>query len=378
MSAPAKLSRERVLDKISRELVTRFAAKPSWFGYRHLRSVPPDDIEILEPAATAEVPLPRNVASRDDLSRDRSIAGFSFWDVPQRAMQPTTLGVVRACRVLVQHDEWGDSHYAIVDDADRLLAVRGTMYQRAFHRDLMRAAPTVRFARATWILEEWDRNYAHWLQWHLTKIALLQQHGRGEHIILPPLRSFVAASVEMLDVRDALPLTPTVMRIDELTVTGIDPYRPSLLTELRRRLGAENGAPSRKLYISRRDATRRRLLDEERCWEILAARGFERVFMEDHPFRGQIELMMQAAAVVSLHGAGLANLLFAPHGTHVVEIADATFPNPQYYALSGALGHAYWLLHAQPASDLRPGYHDLSLDVAALASVLDRVDEALR
>jgi capsular polysaccharide biosynthesis protein len=368
---------ERLLNRAARELVTRFDVSPRRVGYRHFRPAYLEEFahRVLDLPGTSLAPLPRNVASREELGRDASITGFSFHDVPSRALEPTVLAVVPDCRIFVATDAWKDRHYAILTGG-RELRARGTYFQRVLHAPLV-SAPAVRLPRATWILEAWDRNYAHWLQWHLTKVALLQREGGAEPILIPPRQGFVAASLDLLQAQGT-ELPGSALEVEELTVVMMDLYRPSLLRELRARMtGDAAPAPARKLFISRRDATRRRLLNEERCRERLQAHGYERVFMEDYAFRDQVALMQQAAAVVALHGAGLANILFAPEGLHVLEIADASFPNPQYYALAAAMGHSYWLLQAQPAGDFRPGYHDLTVDEEELERVLAGVDAAL-
>jgi len=70
-------------------------------------------------------------------------------------------------------------------------------------------------------------------------------------------------------------------------------------------------------------------------------------------------------------------MMFAPPALHVIEISDVTFPNPQFYALAGALGHHYWLLDGHPAAELRPGYHDVSVDPADVEVTVEKVEAAL-
>ncbi|HUR82856.1 MAG TPA: glycosyltransferase family 61 protein [Thermoanaerobaculia bacterium] len=364
---------QRLFNRAARELVTRFDVHPARVGWRHVPPVRITDLEhrVVHPAGTSTAPLPRNVASRDALSRDRRITGFSFDDVPQRELEPTIVAEARDCRILIATDVWGDRHYAILTRERRQLHVRGTYFQRALHAPLVEA-PAVRMPHATWILEAWDRNYAHWLQWHLTKIVLLEG---TDDFLIPPRTGFAGASLDLLHA-PGIELPGNVIDVERLTVIGMDSYRPSLLRALRAQL-ATNAQPARRLFISRRDASRRRLLNEDRCWSLLESHGFERVFMEDHSFAQQVAMMQEAAAVVALHGAGLANILFAPEGAHVVEIADEAFPNPQYYALSACMGHHYWLLQARPAGEYRPGYHDLVADEEELARVLPEVVASL-
>ena len=63
-------------------------------------------------------------------------------------------------------------------------------------------------------------------------------------------------------------------------------------------------------------------------------------------------------------------MIFCAAGTHVVEIADTGYPNPNFYALAAAMGHPYWLIDAKGVG---PGHAlDRDLSVAPKA-VLDTV-----
>jgi len=368
----------RLLNRAARELVTRARVAPARVGYRFLPPRLPRefDYEQIDPPELSRAPLPRNVGSRDELPRESKRWGFSFHDVPERMMAETFIATIPNCRVLTAADEWGDPHYAIVTEDDGVLRVRGTEFERNLHAKLLASAErAVHVAEAAWIPEAWDRNYSHWVMWHLTKMLLLRERRPSLPMIVPggsPLAPVIDRSMSMLGITNTMPLPSNVTRVDRLTVAGFDDFRPSLLRNVRDAL-RRPGTPKRNLFISRSKASRRRLRNEDELLPLLREHGFERVVMEDHSFDEQVALASDAAVLVSVHGTGLANMLFAPEGLHVVEISDRTFPNPQFYALASALGHHYWLLWGQPVGELRPGYHDVSVDVAAVASVLTRI-----
>ena len=97
---------------------------------------------------------------------------------------------------------------------------------------------------------------------------------------------------------------------------------------------------SERIYISRQNAVSRRVLNEEELIDALSPLGFTAYRLEELPIDEQIRLFEHAECVVSPHGAGLANLLFAPSAS-VVEAFGSRFVTPHYYLLAKALGLPY-------------------------------------
>lgn len=78
--------------------------------------------------------------------------------------------------------------------------------------------------------------------------------------------------------------------------------------------------PQRLLYISRRKASHRRLVNERALEQGLEKLGFATHCFEDIPFERQAALMREASVIVTVHGSALANAMFARPGTRIVEI----------------------------------------------------------
>ena len=78
--------------------------------------------------------------------------------------------------------------------------------------------------------------------------------------------------------------------------------------------------PGRKIYISRRNAGRRRILNDAEMEALLVRRGFEMVTLGPQPIEEQARLFAEADVIVAQHGAALTNLLYASPGAKVVEI----------------------------------------------------------
>lgn len=365
---------------------------PRWLGYRWVASDGPRDaverererggdasyVSVHAPAI-AEHPLPRNVQDRSDLSDDAGWWRFSFRDVPSRRSGETGIFTLPSCRLAWYRDERDDFHPAVLTSSHRALATRELVF-RPGHGRFLRAArgEPLRMERATWILERVYHNYSHWLTAHLPKLVLLQARGELADVVLPmDPPEFVTSSLRMLgiDPHDHRTFDPNrVLEIERLTLLETDRYRPELLRPVRDALSAPAPArAARRVFVSREACTRRRLLNEDDIWPRFEAAGFERVRMEDLDFAAQVRLMGETAVLCAPHGAGLTNMMFCREGTHVVEIADPGFPNPNFYALSSAMGHAYWYVEARSVGDVHPLERDLVVEAAKVDELLARL-----
>lgn len=76
----------------------------------------------------------------------------------------------------------------------------------------------------------------------------------------------------------------------------------------------------RRIFVSREDATSRRIENEAELAPILEAHGFERVVLSEMPYEAQLRAFAEAEAVVATHGAGLTHLFAARPGTKVLEM----------------------------------------------------------
>ena len=368
--------------RISRKAV-QWGISPSWVGYRWVeKETVPEYLnrkgmlhkkeyhEVVHETAVAENPLPCNVKDRNELPDDRGWWGYSYRDVPSRISGETFIATLPDCKVVpsinpADNDFW----VAILNSDERSLELNQISF-RPWHAKVMRSSPVVeKTDRATWFLERVYDNHSHWLTAHLPKLILLKKLGRLSDIILPPASGRTEAinsSLRMLgidpaDYRTFDPARPLLVK--ELTVIGTDRFRPELLQSVRDEFSANHSdAPHRRIYISRAKAARRKLLNEDQVWAVLEKLGFEKVFMEDLDFQDQVAMMQQAAIVVAPHGAAITNILFCRPGTHVVEIADLSFPNPNFYALASAMGHRYWILNADSVGDMHPLEKDLQID----------------
>jgi capsular polysaccharide biosynthesis protein len=224
------------------------------------------------------------------------------------------------------------------------------------------------------LLSQWSTNYFHWMLDTLPRLALLAPEAQTELPVIVPdalgpviLDSLARAGVvpERLVRFDG-----TQFQVDELhfpSLVGRTGHLPGwAATWLRDLLGAAGDpGPPRRLYVSRADATWRRVVNEEAVVTLLAQRGFETILPGELSLDEQMAAFGAAEAVVGAHGAGFVGLVASRSAT-LVELFPDTWVNGCYYAMAAELGLPYWYLVGPSGR-----HHDFTVDLAALERTLD-------
>jgi len=111
--------------------------------------------------------------------------------------------------------------------------------------------------------------------------------------------------------------------------------------------------PRKRIYISRGRTKIRNCVNENQFMPQLERLGFQRYYLETMSVREQIELFQQADVIMGPHGAGLANMVFAPAGTQVIELATPYRPYDCFAQLAASCGHPFYWHFAQPVDGNR-------------------------
>ena len=130
---------------------------------------------------------------------------------------------------------------------------------------------------------------------------------------------------------------------------------------------------TRRLFVSRADATKRRLANEDEVFARLERFGFERVMPGRLPLADQVALFSGAEIVAGPHGAGLTNLIFMPEGGAVIEIFGRSLACGTYAWLSHLGGHDY----GHVVSDQTAEKRDFRLTGATLDAFEREVEAAV-
>lgn len=211
-------------------------------------------------------------------------------------------------------------------------------------------------------------NYYHWLFDSLPRLALLEAAGYDldaiEYFLLDDSkRAFQIESLARFGIGQSRLQHCSkrrVLRCERLIVPSMPAlvgYPPRWLCEyLRCRFTNDKKAPpSRKIYISRRHARGRKLLNELEILPLLVRRGYDIVDAERLAFSEQVDLFSSAREVISVHGAGLSNIVFAPRGARVLELASPLHNNLSFHtiAANSDLFHEHLVLNVAAGADRR-------------------------
>jgi capsular polysaccharide biosynthesis protein len=207
-------------------------------------------------------------------------------------------------------------------------------------------------------------NYYHWLLDSLPRWKLLLAAGGTDYdyVLLhsQPCR-FQDETLDLLGVPRAKRLRCAkrfVHQFDRLVVPAM-PFTPfparqiaPWICEWGRSLFPERTAGPVRLYLSRRGAQKRRLVNELELEARLKHLGFAIVQPEQLPVAEQAKLLGSATCIVAPHGAGLTNMLFAPPGARLIELLHPDFQSTCYKNLAAACGLPYTALVGRRTREL--------------------------
>ena len=233
------------------------------------------------------------------------------------------------------------------------------------------------------------RGIYHWIVDRLPRFAWLQepanQADKVPILISDVAPQFEMTSLEMMGLAERAHLVGDAVFVERLIVpvvgfrnlVGWDhvDWAMNTMVSVSLQRAKEAGVQlDERLYISRRDAKRRTLLNEEAVEAGFKDRGFAVYEFSKIPLWQQIALVYSAKVVAGPHGAGLSHLIFAKSGAKIIEIIpikDGVYQLRFNYArlsIIKNLDYNGWL------ETQNLGVNDWSLDVAQF---FDFVDAAL-
>jgi len=138
--------------------------------------------------------------------------------------------------------------------------------------------------------------------------------------------------------------------------------------------------PKRRLYVSRTDATLRRVVNEQEVINTLKPLGFEVITPGAMDVTEQAQAFSEAEAVVAPHGAALTNLAFAPKGCKVIEFMGGLRLRQGFFnILAQTAGQEFQQLRCAPQGtpEQRQKVNEQDFDMLAPISALKEALKSL-
>jgi capsular polysaccharide biosynthesis protein len=245
-----------------------------------------------------------------------------------------------------------------------------------------------------WCSDIYSKAFYHWIAETLPRIHLLARlHPEGALLALPGILS------EISYVRDSLKFFPQikVVFLHKSRMTKFQnlrwisqmggPYQFNypLMRSLRESLAPDiritSHGGTRRLFVSRAKSGRRFLRNEGEIAPLLKAFGFDIVHFETLGLNEQIELCRGCEVLLGIHGAGLANMLFLPEGSSVIEIRKESAEASCFLRMAHSVGihYDFCLAKCEPGSEgENEVFSDLYLEKEELESTLCRVIDCRR
>jgi len=131
--------------------------------------------------------------------------------------------------------------------------------------------------------------------------------------------------------------------------------------------------PHRLIYISRKDALYRKIINEEEVEKYLQNIGFEIVQMSELTFLEGVKICAEAKIVVGPHGAGLCNIVFC-QDAKILEIFSPSYVDTSYWFIANMYENKYYYLLGEDApGNSPPPWRDFRVDMEAFKNVMDEM-----
>lgn len=219
-----------------------------------------------------------------------------------------------------------------------------------------------------------SETYGHWMSDILGRLILLENNGTEyDYLYVSLSSSFMKETFDLLEIPRSKILPPVdenifiqadILIVPSLAIRRVpcesDPVldrfgithfwpkwlvygvRSKFLSKINKNNDIYNF--SKKIFISRKDASRRKIINEDEVFKIFEKQGFRRYVLGDLSLKEQIILFNQASHVAGINGSGLTNIMFCDVKAKVLEIFLHR-PDAAFWNLAQELNLNYFLMN---------------------------------
>ncbi len=248
--------------------------------------------------------------------------------------------------------------------------------------------------RVASLVADGHNNYYHWLFDVLPRIALLEKgYGPIDYYYVSQQHQFQRDSLQLLGISHQKIIDATqhpIIQASTLIVPefvlfptregqGNFPIPPWVITFLTDRFVQHHPtSPFSRIFIDRNNAQRRRILNIDALTQLLQEHNFTTVASETLSFSEQIDIFSNASTIVAPHGAGLANIVFAPPTCTIMEIFAPRSTCTCFWSLSALKNQRYHHIygednHPETHSHEDKGFDHIIINPTTLSNALSRL-----
>ena len=239
-----------------------------------------------------------------------------------------------------------------------------------------------------------SQNFFHWFLDVLQKLEFIDQ-SRDQilnfkyKIIIPNgyNNSYSKKSLEAFDLnfyyqeKNEIIISEQSILLPNIAPTGN--YRKNQVLKLSQRMknhwtkNITNNLNNKRIYISRKNAQRRKLKNEDEIIPILKKYGFTILDFDKLNFEEQLKNILNSEILISIHGAGLTHMLWMNEKSKVLEIRARDNCNDNcYFTLASDLGHDYFYVIAEKTDPKKSDHlSDLTINKNYFLSQLQKILE---
>lgn len=239
---------------------------------------------------------------------------------------------------------------------------------------LIKSRKIKRLDKILYVTNSNSKNFFHWSLDVLQKLQFLEQKKNkilnlNLKIIVPNnhINDFFKITLEAFNLdfyyqkKNEIIFANQSILLPDLAPTGN--FRKELIIKLGQKMrnyltnNQKINFHTKRVYISRKNAQRRRLKNEDEIIPILKKYGFIIVDFDILSFEEQLNYILDCEILVGVHGSGLSHMLWLKQKCKVLEIrAKNNSHDNCFFTLASDLGHDYFYVTADKA-DLKKSNH---------------------
>lgn len=238
------------------------------------------------------------------------------------------------------------------------------------------------------VYDSWSAGYFHWMCDVLPRLLSIKSILPECILLLPEnyTESFISESLKIIGCNNIKIIpknfcvkVPNLIVPEHIAPTGN--YNPNVMAQLQNVFLGINTAQAKKdsgknIYVSRKKALYKKIINQEEVEIILKKYDFETIFFEDFSLKEQIEIASNAKFMIGLHGANMTNVLFMQPQSYILEFRKENDErNNAYYSLANSIGihYLYQFCKFDNTKYNHPNRFDIWVDIKCLENNLQFV-----